>query len=461
MENMAATSIPTTLDYVNLTEPLIAKRTLNHSDLFDPTDGAHLGLSQPVVSMSLLIGASLAVGGNLLISVSMNIQKYSLTKIQRRREAQGEETIDNYDYLKSWLWWSGILLMIIGEGGNFLAYGFGPASVVAPLGTTTVVANAYISRCMGERLRFQDILGTIIIVVGACMILIFSTQNEEQMNSHMILFKLSSWPFLVFFGIEVVLFLVLLFLKLVKGYKHLILLLLPAAILSSLTVLGAKACSSLIKLAVKGQMSEVKSPIFFVMLIVVFVTGAVQIRYVTRAMQEHDASVIVPVYFVFFTIGAILVGVFFYGEFIGLTIIRIFMFIFGCICSFIGVYMITHGRLMSHHDNDDNKDDVQMEARDDTDDSPLLPLPTSLHLVQPPREDGDDSSSMMSSDSGDGRFVEMQDMSATLRDSPKWMQMDSAIIHAQLGNHGDDGLNLRKPHRTQNGETNHNTVDYH
>eukprot|EP00057_Strongylocentrotus_purpuratus_P023661 XP_011678135.1 PREDICTED: NIPA-like protein 2 [Strongylocentrotus purpuratus] len=149
------------------------------------------------------------------------------------------------------------------------------------------------------------------------------------MNSHMILFKLSSWPFLVFFGIEVVLFLVLLFLKLVKGYKHLILLLLPAAILSSLTVLGAKACSSLIKLAVKGQMSEVKSPIFFVMLIVVFVTGAVQIRYVTRAMQEHDASVIVPVYFVFFTIGAILVGVFFYGEFIGLTIIRIFMFIFG------------------------------------------------------------------------------------------------------------------------------------
>lgn len=58
--------------------------------------------------------------------------------------------------------------------------------------------------------------------------------------------------------------------------------------------------------------------------------------------------------------------------------------------------------------------------------APLLPPPTSLHLVQPPREEGDDSSSMMSSDSGDGRFVEMQDMSATLRDSPKWLVSLSA-----------------------------------
>ncbi|XP_063967864.1 NIPA-like protein 2 [Lytechinus pictus] len=404
---------------------LNTKRTLNLSNIFDPRpqhpDGTP-GISEPVVSMNLLIGACLAIGGNLLISVSMNVQKYSLTKIQQRREARGEEVSDNYDYLKSWLWWSGILLMITGEGGNFLAYGFGPASVVAPLGTTTVVANAYISRCLGERLRFQDILGTVIIVVGACMIIIFSTQNEEEMTSHLIIFRLTSWPFLVFFGVEVALFLLLLYLKLVKKYQHLLLLLMPAAILSSLTVLGAKACSSLIRLAVRGDMSQVKTPIFFIMIVVVFVTGMFQIRYVTRAMQEHDASVVVPVYFVFFTLGAILVGVFFYGEFHGLTIIRIFMFVFGCICSFIGVYMITHGRHANHNSDDDKKeDDVVTEARDEDDDSPLLPPPTSLHLVQPPREDLEDSTiSMSSSDSGERRYIEMDDMSSTLRDSPKW-----------------------------------------
>ena len=33
----------------------------------------------------------------------------------------------------------GIFLMVFGEIGNFSAYGFAPASLVAPLGTTTVI----------------------------------------------------------------------------------------------------------------------------------------------------------------------------------------------------------------------------------------------------------------------------------------------------------------------------------
>jgi hypothetical protein len=38
-------------------------------------------------------------------------------------------------YLKSPLWWGGLALCAVGEAGNFLSYGFAPASVVAPLGT--------------------------------------------------------------------------------------------------------------------------------------------------------------------------------------------------------------------------------------------------------------------------------------------------------------------------------------
>lgn len=33
----------------------------------------------------------------------------------------------------------GLTLMVLGEIGNFSAYGFSPASLVAPLGTTTVI----------------------------------------------------------------------------------------------------------------------------------------------------------------------------------------------------------------------------------------------------------------------------------------------------------------------------------
>lgn len=48
-------------------------------------------------------------------------------------EEEGE--VEEGAYLRSKLWWLGMLLISVGEGGNFLSYGFAPASVVAPLGT--------------------------------------------------------------------------------------------------------------------------------------------------------------------------------------------------------------------------------------------------------------------------------------------------------------------------------------
>ena len=39
----------------------------------------------------------------------------------------------------------GLILMVLGEIGNFSAYGFSPASLVAPLGTTTVIGMLFIS----------------------------------------------------------------------------------------------------------------------------------------------------------------------------------------------------------------------------------------------------------------------------------------------------------------------------
>jgi hypothetical protein len=46
-----------------------------------------------------------------------------------------QKEVEEGAYLRSRLWWLGQALITLGEGGNFLSYGFAPASVVAPLGT--------------------------------------------------------------------------------------------------------------------------------------------------------------------------------------------------------------------------------------------------------------------------------------------------------------------------------------
>jgi hypothetical protein len=50
-------------------------------------------------------------------------------------DEQGDNGVEEGAYLKSKLWWIGLAMISIGEGGNFLSYAFAPASVVAPLGT--------------------------------------------------------------------------------------------------------------------------------------------------------------------------------------------------------------------------------------------------------------------------------------------------------------------------------------
>ena len=52
------------------------------------------------------------------------------------RSAATQSTVH---YTRQPLWWLGLGLMVLGEVGNFSAFGFAPASLVAPLGTTTVI----------------------------------------------------------------------------------------------------------------------------------------------------------------------------------------------------------------------------------------------------------------------------------------------------------------------------------
>lgn len=42
-------------------------------------------------------------------------------------------------YYTSAVWWCGVILMGVGELGNFAAYGFAPASLIAPLGCVSVI----------------------------------------------------------------------------------------------------------------------------------------------------------------------------------------------------------------------------------------------------------------------------------------------------------------------------------
>nr|XP_036851487.1 NIPA-like protein 2 isoform X1 [Manis javanica] len=80
-----------------------------------------------------LFGVLLAILGNLVISISLNIQKYSHLRLVHQEHQR--------PFFRSVLWWGGILLMAVGETGNFAAYGFAPITLIAPLSCMSVTAS--------------------------------------------------------------------------------------------------------------------------------------------------------------------------------------------------------------------------------------------------------------------------------------------------------------------------------
>uniref|UniRef100_A0A8C2PFT0 NIPA like domain containing 2 n=1 Tax=Capra hircus TaxID=9925 RepID=A0A8C2PFT0_CAPHI len=194
-----------------------------------------------------LFGVLLAILGNLVISISLNIQKYS-----HLRSAQQEHP---RPYFRSVLWWSGIVLMALGETGNFAAYGFAPITLIAPLGCMSVTA--------------------------------------------------------------------------------------------SVTVISVKAVSGMITFSVTDKM-QLTYPIFYIMCIIMIASCVFQVKLLNQATKLYNTAMVVPVNHIFFTISAIIAGIIFYQEFLGAAFLTIFIYLFGCFLSFLGVVLVTRNREKEH-----------------------------------------------------------------------------------------------------------------
>lgn len=129
--------------------------------------------------------------------------------------AQSEKTSTGADaktYLSSPYWWAGILLMTIGEAGNFLAYGFAPASIVSPLGVVALVSNCIIAPCLlKERFRQRDFWGVVVAVAGAVTVVFSANNSEQKMGPHEVWSAISRWEFELYLGVTSTMIIVLMF----------------------------------------------------------------------------------------------------------------------------------------------------------------------------------------------------------------------------------------------------------
>ncbi|CAG8645902.1 374_t:CDS:2, partial [Funneliformis caledonium] len=299
------------------------------------------------------IGVIFAVTGNILISVALNLQKNAHNELQRLQLAfinnsntnsqaasfgsdlssrslhtqndDGYEVLldpEQYsetNYLRSKAWWTGIILMIIGELGNFMAYAFAPASVVAPLGTVALISNVILAPIMlKERFRKQDLLGVLIAIIGAVVVVVNSKSDEAKLDPEAIWNAIKQTPFIIYFIITASLATFLMYLSDRIGHKTCFVDLSLVAIFGGYTVLATKSISSMLTMTFVAMFTY---PITYLLVIILMSTAVLQIKYLNKALKQFDST-----------------------DFADMNFWKFTGFFIGCMSTFVGVYFITSNR---------------------------------------------------------------------------------------------------------------------
>ena len=126
------------------------------------------------------VGIALAIASGLFIGTSFVLKK---TGLLRANVKYNEEAGEGYGYLKNAFWWSGMILMIVGEICNFVAYAFVDAILVTPLGALSVVLATILSAIfLKERLSFVGKVGCFMCIIGSVVIVMNAPSQHSATN---------------------------------------------------------------------------------------------------------------------------------------------------------------------------------------------------------------------------------------------------------------------------------------
>ncbi|OIW33870.1 DUF803-domain-containing protein, partial [Coniochaeta ligniaria NRRL 30616] len=252
-------------------------------------------------------------------------------------------------YLKDPYWWLGQVLITVGECGNFLAYGFAPASIVSPLGVVALISNCVIAPMLFKEIfRTRDFWGVIIAIAGAVTVVLSANTQETKLEPHDVWKAISTMEFEIYVAVTCSLIAVLMWASPRYGNRTILIDLGLVGLFGGYTALSTKGVSSMLSSTFLGAFT---TPVTYVLVLVLLGTAIMQVRYVNRALQRFDSTQVIPIQFVMFTLCVIIGSAVLYRDFERTTARQAAKFVGGCLLTFFGVFLITTGR--PRHDEDE------------------------------------------------------------------------------------------------------------
>ncbi|KAF8674939.1 hypothetical protein RHS04_07036 [Rhizoctonia solani] len=254
------------------------------------------------------VGIILAVSSGVLIGSSFVFKKKGLIRSQK-----GGPAGEGVGYLKSPLWWTGMIMMIIGELCNFGAYAFVEAIVVTPLGALSVVICAILSSIfLKEKLTFFGWIGCIQCIIGSVVIAL-NAPEEQSVTTIAEFKKLFLAPgFLSFGSVVIAVSLVIIFYFAPRyGKTSMLWYILVCSLIGGLSVSCTQGLGASIVTSIRGE-NQFKNWFIYFLLVFVVVTLLTEIYYLNIALALFNTAMVTPTYYVIFTFCTLVTSIILY-----------------------------------------------------------------------------------------------------------------------------------------------------
>lgn len=331
---------------------MMAAPTSSPVGLMETTLGHDYGACQTTTktkaaAYSWVIAVAFCVGGAIISNLGVNLQKMAHTRKQSGRGSYRA------------LWLIGFVGITGGAIGDFAALGFGAESVVAPLGSMTLVANVVLAPLLlKEVISKSDLVNTFLIVAGCVLAVAFASHKDclYTLDALFALYRTAA------FGIyaSTITVIILVWLVVIRwmerrlrvygeGHRkyrsvfkfHRFSYAAISGIVGSQSILFAKTSVELVMDSARGGTLFLLNPLSYLILLAMGSTVTLQIYWLNCGLARWEALYNVPVFQAFWILVSVVGGGVFYREFQGFTPLNWLMFPAGVLLTVVGVIMLS------------------------------------------------------------------------------------------------------------------------
>lgn len=283
----------------------------------------------------------------------MMLQKYShMTEDRKPPEKRRSE-------VKRPLWWLSLVFMIaVPAPLDFAALSFASLSILGPLAGVTLLLNVILSPIfLKEKLACNDIIGTVLICIGAGITTAFGSRDEKHYDVAGFHALYQRPIFIAFFVlVNIVLVTLILVVKFMKNGRRVattpnenwLIPFLPH-LLGCLTGLAGAEQMALSKSIVEITSVSVKAndggkqftyPLTYAIICFGVALAILQIKSLNTGLSLYDVVYFLPIYNSYLIVWNIVVGLIYFDEIATLTDLQVGMFFLGTVVVVAGVLLL-------------------------------------------------------------------------------------------------------------------------